>query len=79
MSVSKAWLESAIRALEVRLLEVRFNLALNDNMYYPMVIGRPLIAKFGVVDSSRTFTIAAHCKSPSSSESCKVRAGLRSE
>ncbi|WP_178120088.1 RimK/LysX family protein [Pseudomonas sp. MN1F] len=42
--------------------------ALDDRsaMHYPMVIGRPLIAKLGVVDSSRTFTIEPHCKSPSS-------------
>lgn len=40
--------------------------ALDDRsaMHYPMVIGRPLIAKLGVVDSSRTFTIEPHCKSP---------------
>lgn len=42
--------------------------ALDDRsaMHYPMVIGRPLIAKLGLVDSSRTFTIEPHCKAPSS-------------
>lgn len=38
--------------------------ALDDRsaMHYPMIIGRPLIAQLGVVDSSRNFTVEPHCK-----------------
>lgn len=49
-----------------RLLKETFTLDDRSTMHYPMVIGRALIAKIGVVDSSRTFTTEPHCKSPSS-------------
>ena len=49
-----------------QLFKEAFTLENRSAMHYPMVIGRPLIAKLGVVDSSRTFTIEPHCKAPSS-------------
>lgn len=39
------------------------NFTLDDrsNMRYPMIIGQHMIAKLGLVDASKTFTVEPHC------------------